>query len=74
MSKRFERNLIIVISMFILILFILLLRFIIFNGIFQPYLKLNGHDITLQINEEYIEKGILVKDKFKKINENINIK
>ena len=74
MSKRFERNLIIVISMFILILFILLLRFIIFNGVFQPYLKLNGHDITLQINEEYIEKGILVKDKFKKINENINIK
>ncbi len=74
MSKRFERNLIIFISVLILSLFLFLLRFIVINGVFQPYLKLNGHDIPLQINEEYVEKGILVKDKFKTIDNNINIK
>ena len=75
MSKRFERNLIIFISVLLLSLFLLLLRFIVMNGIFQPYLKLNGKDnITLEINELYKEEGLIVKEKFKTINDNIIIK
>ena len=74
MSKRFERNLVIFISMILFIIFILLIRLIVVNGIFQPYLQLNGSNQIIEIYDEYDEEGILVRDKFKNINENIEIK
>lgn len=70
MSKSFKLKFYTLSTIFILILMLILSIYFYRQGIFGIYMKINGKEnITIEINDTYNDLGVIVRNKFKEVND-----
>ncbi len=70
MSKSFKLKFYTLFTIFTLILLFILSIYFYRQGIFGIYMKINGKEnITIEINDTYNDLGVIVRNKFKEVND-----
>lgn len=70
MSKSFKLKFYTLSTIFILILMLILSIYFYRQGLFGIYMKINGKEnITIEINDTYHDLGVIVRNKFKEVND-----
>ena len=70
MSKSFKLKFYTLSTIFILILMLVLSVYFYRQGFFGIYMKINGKEnITIEINDTYHDLGVIVRNKFKEVND-----
>lgn len=70
MSKSFKLKFYILFTIFTVILLLLISSYLYKQGVFDIYMKINGKEhVTIEINDAYNDLGVIVRHKFKEVND-----